>query len=706
MAKEAARLDRVGGNIYFSLNPTIEDLSGRAQNHTMLAEPRKCTTDAQIIAREWLFVDIDAAKGLSDIAATDEQHEAALLRATEIKTSLMVEWNWPAPIVVDSGNGAYLLFRIALENNDANTGLIERVLKALAAKFDNDKARIDTGVFNPSRIARIPGTLNRKGDNTESRPHRRARVIESPPPGEIEIFRREQLEQIAALAPPEAASRKVFPGAFAGSGASEEARMSRELKKVFEVLNEKHGITASTPKRYKDSGWQYFLTACLFNHDHSGGTSVSIIEYESGSKQYSCLHEPECRENNKSTRSWGDVLVQLGLGGKTNGAAGKSVIDSIAQSRQWPEPMAPDAFYGIAGEFVHMVEPYCEGDPAALLLQFLIAFGNRVGRSAHYMVGATRHYLNLFACLVGLTSKSRKGTSWHYTKEMFIDVEPGQARSGFISGLSSGEGLISAVRDPELDIVDNQGSVKRGPPGVVDKRLMVTQGEFCSVLKVMKREGNILSGILRDAWDDGTLRVMTKRPMQATDAHISIIGHITRDELRSHLTETDMANGFANRFLWACVQRSKLLPEGGSVPREEMKAIEERLARLLSNAHTVGRMRRDEEAKDLWATLYATLSEAEMGLVGSVIARAEAQVLRLSCIYALLDGSEIVCVQHLRAALAVWSYCEASCRYIFGRFDGGPGCRFDPGRAQATAGWAHADGNQRDARAEQEQGGD
>ena len=352
--------------------------------------------------------------------------------------------------------------------------------------------------------------------------------------------------------------------------------------------------------------------------------------------------------------------------------SGKSVIDSTPQSRQWPEPMAPDAFYGIAGQFVRAVEPYCEGDPVALLIQFLIAFGNRVGRSAHYMVGATRHYMNLFACLVGMTSKARKGTSWNYIKEMMIDVELGQARSGFVSGLSSGEGLISAVRDPEPDTVDDQGNVKKGAPGVIDKRLMVTQGEFCSVLKVMNREGNILSGIMRDAWDDGMLRVMTKRPMKATEAHISIIGHITRDELRSHLTETDKANGFANRFLWLCVKRSKLLPEGGGVPREEMKEIEEKLARLFSNARTLERMRRDEEAKDLWATVYAALSEGEMGLVGSVIARAEAQVLRLSCIYAMLDGSEIVWVQHLRAALAVWSYCEASCRYIFGDSMGDP----------------------------------
>jgi hypothetical protein len=165
---------------------------------------------------------------------------------------------------------------------------------------------------------------------------------------------------------------------------------------------------------------------------------------------------------------------------------------------------------------------------------------------------------------------------------------------------------------------------------------------------------------------------MTKKPLKATDAHISILGHITRDELRSHLTETDKANGFANRFLWVCVKRSRLLPEGGIVPAGEMRALEDKLVDVFNNARTIERMRRDEDAKELWATTYAALSEGEMGLVGSVIARAEAQALRLSCLYALLDGGDVVRVQHLKAALAVWTYCEASCRYIFGESMGDP----------------------------------
>ena len=46
--------------------------------------------------------------------------------------------------------------------------------------------------------------------------------------------------------------------------------------------------------------------------------------------------------------------------------------------------------------------------------------------------------------------------------------------------------------------------------------------------------------------------------------------------------------------------------------------------------------------------------------------RAEAQVLRLSAIYAALDSSSVVGLPHLQAALAVWDYCSASASHLFG----------------------------------------
>jgi len=72
-----------------------------------------------------------------------------------------------------------------------------------------------------------------------------------------------------------------------------------------------------------------------------------------------------------------------------------------------------------------------------------------------------------------------------------------------------------------------------------------------------------------------------------------------------------------------------------------------------------------EETKPLWASIYPELSEGKPGIIGAITARAEAQVTRLACIYALLDCSREIKPSHLKAALAVWTYAESSVKYIF-----------------------------------------
>jgi hypothetical protein len=83
-------------------------------------------------------------------------------------------------------------------------------------------------------------------------------------------------------------------------------------------------------------------------------------------------------------------------------------------------------------------------------------------------------------------------------------------------------------------------------------------------------------------------------------------------------------------------------------------------------------MRRDIEVEAWWAELYNDLSEGQLGLFGAIIARAEVQVMRLAAIYAAIDGVTLIEVPHIKAALAVWQYCEASARYIFGDRTGDP----------------------------------
>jgi hypothetical protein len=345
----------------------------------------------------------------------------------------------------------------------------------------------------------------------------------------------------------------------------------------------------------------------------------------------------------------------------------------------WPTP-DENAFYGVAGDAVRLIEPHSESDPVAILVQFLLAFGNVIGRRAHYLVEADKHFTNLFAVIVGATSKGRKGTSWGHVKSLFGQIAPEWESFRRQSGLSSGEGLIHAVRDA----VEKQEPVKENgrvtdyqtviaDEGVEDKRLLVVEPEFASTLRVINRDGNTLSPVIRNAWDDGNLRTMTKSaPEHATGAHISIIGHITSDELRRYLTVTETANGFANRFIWLCVRRSKCLPEGGNMGEVDTSEIISRLRKAVDFAATVERVQFDELARKVWYRVYPELSGGGAGLFGAVTSRAEAQVVRLALIYALLDCSNVISATHLTAALALWEYAEQSASYIFGQALGYP----------------------------------
>src|SRR5262249_44995986 len=141
-------------------------------------------------------------------------------------------------------------------------------------------------------------------------------------------------------------------------------------------------------------------------------------------------------------------------------------------------------------------------------------------------------------------------------------------------------------------------------PGVDDKRLFVFEPEYAGLLKQTERQGNILSAVIRQAWDTGTLRTLTKNnPTRATGAHLSIVGHITCEELRRYLSATEVANGFGNRFLWIAVDRAQALPEGGEPDPGALADVQARLAAAVAFARNIGAMHRDEEAREVWRTI-------------------------------------------------------------------------------------------------------
>src|SRR5271166_1210940 len=251
------------------------------------------------------------------------------------------------------------------------------------------------------------------------------------------------------------------------------------------------------------------------------------------------------------------------------------------------------------------------------------------------------------------------------------DADPGWASQRIANGLSSGEGLIWEIRDPILGTDKKTGNMVVTDPGVDDKRVLVVESEFGGVLRILAREDNSLSGVLRLAWDGDDLRTMTKNnPARASGPHVSLIGHITQQELDAYLSEVEIFNGLGNRILWSCVRRSNVLPFGGSCDQAEMTRLGNLLAMAVRQAKTLGEVPWASSGRKLWESEYACLTKDRPGLWGAVTARAEAHVLRLALKYTLLDHCAEIEDVHVHAALALWRFCDRSAAHLFGESTG------------------------------------
>jgi hypothetical protein len=660
LAHAAAQWSGNAPAVYFTLNPVNPALLARASNR--VAERAKSTTgDRDILRRRWFFIDFDPRRP-AGISATDAEHQAALERSQHCRDWLG-SMGWPSPVEADSGNGGHLDYLIDLPNDEASAALLQRCLQALAFQFSDDRVDVDCTTYNAARICKLYGTLTCKGDNIADRPHRLSRVLAAPDP--LVTVPNDLLEALAALLPdPE-------PGHQAHASQDNGRVGSFDLERWIAD----HNLPVASSGPWNDGGKKWVLNPCPWNPDHDNRAAY-IVRLRSGAIAAGCHH------NGCAGKDWGALrdLFEPGWRDRRQPTAASGASPKVAvPSPSWPDPPAPEAFFGLAGRIVRTIEPASEAHPAALLVQTLVAFGNALGRSAHFIVEADRHHGNEFVVLIGRTSKARKGTSWGRINRLFLEAEEAWAKDRVQTGASSGEGIIWAVRDPIIkrERVKEQGEVHykeiEADPGIDDKRLLINEPEFATVLKQTERQGNTLSAILRQGWDGLDLRTLTKNsPTRATGAHVSLIGHITADELRRYLTETEAANGYGNRHMWICTDRSKRLPEGGQVDPFAWEGLRNELAEALAFARSVGEVKRDDEARGIWCDIYGQLSEGKPGLAGALLARAEAHVMRLAMLYAVMDRSAEIQAPHLLAALALWEYVERSVYFVFGDQLGDP----------------------------------
>jgi hypothetical protein len=317
------------------------------------------------------------------------------------------------------------------------------------------------------------------------------------------------------------------------------------------------------------------------------------------------------------------------------------------------------------------VAPYTEATDAGVLAHLLPAVGMLAGPGP-YVWGGSRRPARVNTVLVGPTSTGLKGTSFAPVNLLMQGLDPAFWGTQQVNGLSSGEGLIAYVADKKEK--DEDGNWVDVP---AEKRLYVVEEEFSRVLANARREGNVLSQVIRSCFDSGKLATLTVNPRVATGAHVSITGHITPEELVACLLQVDVYKWFGNRFLWFVVKSDKVMPHTVPIPDRVFAPFLPRLRSLLQTGYS-GKPRQaqmSKQAMGLWEEVYPGLREDRPGLAGAAAGRVLPMVPRLALIYALLDADAqglVIRAAHLKAALAVWEYCEASARILFGSRTGDP----------------------------------
>jgi hypothetical protein len=634
-----------------------------------IAKTSKATSDSDVTGYRSLYLDLDPVRPTDTNAITAER-EAARTRARQVLAYLR-DLGWPEPVWAgNSGSGSLMLFRVDLENTTGNADLVKRVLEGLSDLFGDDVVGVDTTVTNPARICRLAGTVNAKAITPAAdRPWRRASGKATPDAGAVTVA---QLEAVAA-AKPEPAKGKAFT-TTTGDGQSYDGP-EYDLATILTDSGMQYR------EKRKDYGTVYEVD-CLSSTDHTGG--ACFMQFASGKFVYHCLHQ-SC-----SGKGWQDVKHLLKLpegsagprvafGGKQvgwdeSGDAGTAgdweTVPPDSEQRTRPT-LHPAALHGLAGDVVRAAMKSTEGDPVGILTFFLVAFANAAGPSAFHRVGDDEHGTALFAVIVGDSAKDRKGHSRTTPMRLMKHADP-EWYCRVVKGLSSGEGLIWAVRDP-IEKTGKDGAIEIIDEGVRDKRLLAVEPEFGRVLSTKERSGNTLTAIMRDAWDRGqTLGALTKTPYKATGAHISIYGNITESDLRENMTGVDIMNGFANRIAWFVVTRARVAARLPIMPEDQFFDLVGRIQSALAFARTAGEIDFTPDAWPFWEAAYARFAQRSSGLVESLTARGDPITLRLALIYALLDECDAIHPVHLKAALAVWNHAHASVQYLFGTLTGNP----------------------------------
>lgn len=260
-------------NVYWVMNGIQPECYGREQKDKIILKPKNTTNDKEIAARDWVLIDVDCNR-VAGVNASNKEAQYAYAKSEQVENFLLSQ-GFNRPIKVFSGSGIHLYLKCALACNEANDNLIRDFLLALGMLFDDANCKIDSVVFNRSRISRLPGTWNRKGSkSSKDRPQRACRFLNVP--DEIRVNEKEFFEKVAALLPKEEVPSK-------------ENNFRPINYKEFDLQDffRKYNIEVLKETRI-DRGTRYILKECPFDSAH--GSDSMVFQYDSGPLSFYCFH--------------------------------------------------------------------------------------------------------------------------------------------------------------------------------------------------------------------------------------------------------------------------------------------------------------------------------------------------------------------------------------------------------------------------------
>ena len=281
LLRDIFRYDGIN-NIFFTLNTISEDLLARAKNR-LVEYAKNTTSDLDIIRRAFLLIDIDP-KRPTGVSSTDEELKSAEIVVSRVINYLTSE-GFPEPILACSGNGYHALYKLDLSNTKETTQLIKDVLYALDDKFSDNKTQVDKTTYNPARITKLYGTMACKGDSTETRPHRRSRIVQAP--DKLEVVNEVLLKKIADLYIQKNNNVNKVKNVS-----------SKPVKNGSIKMDEWLSGNGIDVFKLKDEGDRtiYVLETCPWNSSHTD-KSASITQFNNGAISAKCHHDSCSHEN-------------------------------------------------------------------------------------------------------------------------------------------------------------------------------------------------------------------------------------------------------------------------------------------------------------------------------------------------------------------------------------------------------------------------